>query len=142
MAFKTYSFEDVILDIQHSSIGIVQSGAGVGSISIAMAGDKTAHDIAGDGGVMITKLPGRNGRVTVQMHQTSALHRDLVKWYNKLLVGNTADWASAGLNISSKHLADKYICTGVSPQKVGDVGYESQGQMVIWLFMCAEITHE
>ena len=50
----TYSFDDVDVVFTHPGIGqYVVSGTGVGSISVTMQTDKTSHDVAADGSVMI-----------------------------------------------------------------------------------------
>ncbi len=139
--FKTYSFQDVTCSFEHKGVGAKSStGAGLGSISVAMAGDKTAHDVAADGSVMVSKLAGKNGTISITVQQTSELHKYLLSWYNYLDVASTAEFAGMTLTINSTNLKDKTTCTGVSPQKLADRGYQAQGQQVTWNLMAAEIT--
>lgn len=141
MGFKTYSFEDVTVSLSHKGAGAASStGAGIGSIAIAMANDRTAHDVAADGEVMISKLPGKNGAIAITMQQTSALHKFLVKWYNYVSLAKAADWAGMNITIKSNNLGETTVCTGVSPQKLADRGYQAQGGSVTWNLMAAEIT--
>lgn len=141
MSFTTYSFEDVTGSFNHPSVGAASTtGAGLGTIAISMAGDKTAHDKAADGSVMISKLAGKNGTVNITMQQTSELHKYLIKWYNYIDTAGPSEFARMNLTIKSNNLGDITTCTGVSPQKLADRPYQAQGQMVTWPLMAAEIT--
>lgn len=139
--YKTYSFEDVTVSFSHPSVGTASStGAGLGTIAITKASDDTAHDVAADGTVMISKIAGKNGTIAINMQQTSDLNKWLLKWYNYVKQAATSEFASMNLTINSKNLNDSTVCTGVSPQKIADRPYQSQGQHVTWNLMCAEIT--
>ena len=141
--YNTYSFEDVTCSFEHSGVGAASStGAGIGSISIAMANDKTAHDVAADGTVMISKIAGKNGTVAITVQQTSQLHKYFMKWYNYVDTAAASEWAGMTITIKSNNLGDSTVCTGVSPQKLADRPYQAQGQQVTWNFMCAEITQQ
>ncbi|RXI46090.1 DUF3277 domain-containing protein [Clostridium tetani] len=139
--YNTYSFEDVTCSFQHQGVGAASStGAGLGSISIAMANDKTAHDVAADGIVMISKIAGKNGTISITMQQVSELHKYLLRWYNYIDIANTSEFAKMVVSIKSNNLGDTTTCTGVSPQKLADRPYQAQGQQVTWNLMAAEIT--
>ncbi|AUN22247.1 hypothetical protein RSJ22_12695 [Clostridium botulinum] len=139
--YSTYSFEDVTCSFIHPGVGTASSsGAGMGSISIAMADDKTAHDRASDGHVMISKIPGKNGTLAVTMQQTSELNKYLLRWYNYVDVANSSEFAKMVISIKSNNLGDITTCTGVTPQKLADRSYQAQGQQVTWNLMAAEIT--
>lgn len=141
MKYSTYSFEDVTCSFQHKGVGAASStGAGMGSIAIAMATDRTAHDVAADGHVMISKVAGKNGSITLTMQQTSELHKYLLRWYNYIDLANASEWAEMALTIKSNNLGESTVCTGVSPQKAADRPYQAQGQHVTWNLMAAEIT--
>lgn len=141
--YNTYSFEDVTCSFEHPGVGAASStGAGIGSISIAMANDKTAHDVAADGAVMISKLAGKNGTVAISVQQTSQLHKYFMKWYNYVDTAPASEWASMTITIKSNNLGDSSVCVGVSPQKLADRPYQAQGQQVTWNLMCAEITQQ
>lgn len=141
MAYSTYSFEDVTCSFAHTGVGAASStGAGIGSISIAMANDKTVHDVAADGTVMISKIAGKNGTITITAQQTSELQKYLLRWYNYVDVANSSEFAKMTITIKSNNLGDVTTCTGVSPQKLADRPYQSQGQQVTWNLMAAEIT--
>lgn len=139
--FTTYSFEDVTGSFNHPSVGAASTtGAGIGSFGISMAGEKTAHDKAADGSVMISKLAGKNGSVSITVQQTSELNKYLLKWYNYIDNAATSEFALMNLTIKSNNLGDTTVCTGVSPQKLADRPYQAQGQHVTWNLMAAEIT--
>lgn len=139
--YKTYSFEDVTVSCSHPSVGTSSStGAGMGSISIAKANDDTAHDVAADGTVMVSKLAGKNGTLSLTMQQVSDFHKWLLKCYNYVKQANASEWATMNITIKSNNLNDNTVCTGVSFQKLADRGYEAQGKSVTWNLMAAEIT--
>lgn len=141
MSFSTYSFEDVTATLNFSGvIPIEVTGAGVGSIDINMASEKTAHDIGADGTVMISKIKGNNGSVAISLQQTSPTHKLLLLWYNYLLSAPSNVWASNSITIRNNINGDTIIATGVSPQKLPDRSYQAQGQRVTWNFMAADIS--
>lgn len=141
--YTTYSFEDVTVSFSHPSVGAFTStGAGVGTISITMANDRTTHDVAADGGVMITKGMAKNGTIAIAIQQTSELNKSLLSWYNYIDTANASEWASMNITIKSNNLGDETICTGVAPQKLADRPYQAQGQHVTWTLMAAEVTED
>lgn len=139
--FNTYGFEDVTGSFSHPSVGAASTtGAGLGSITTSMTGDKTTHDVAADGTVMISKMAGSNGIVSITMQQTSELNKYFLKWYNYIITASASEWATMNITIKSANLGDSTVCTGVSPQKLADRPYQAQGQMITWNLMAAEIT--
>lgn len=85
MALSTYSFLDLSGSISHPTIGsYLFTGEGVGDINISMSTDRSAHDVASDGSVMVSKIAGNNGTITITAQQTSPLHFWLLDWYNTL----------------------------------------------------------
>lgn len=143
MSYNTYSFETVNCILAHPSVGVkATQGEGLGSISIVMTNDRTAHDLAADGTVMVSKMPGRNGTVTITAQQTSDLHKWLVKWYNYLEAAAASEWAASSITIRSQVQGELTTCTGVSPQKLADRPYQAQGQTVTWNLMAADIQQE
>lgn len=56
MAQTTYSFTDLVGSIHSDVVGdFIFTGNGVGSVSVSKATERTSHDIAADGSVMISK---------------------------------------------------------------------------------------
>lgn len=139
--FNTYSFEDVTVSCNHPSVGAMTStGAGIGTISIAMAGERTAHDVAADGTVMISKIINKSGTIAITVQQTSEINKWFLRYYNHIDTAGPSEWASMNVTIKSNNLGDETVCTGVSPQKLADRPYQSQGQRITWTFMAAEIS--
>ena len=94
----TYSFTDLAGSISHPTLGFyLFDGTGVGSVSISKATDRTAHDIAADGSVMVSKIAGNNGTVSIETQQTSELHKWLLAWFNALCQLPTSEWASTSM---------------------------------------------
>lgn len=144
MSTTTYSFGDVRTTIKHPSVGqyIIDGGEGVGSISVTMTTERTAHDIAADGSVMVSKIKGRNGMIALTMQQTSALNKWLRRWYNHLETAATDQWAETTIVVRSPVMGDLITATGVSPQKLPDRPYQAQGQNITWNLLCADIQQD
>jgi len=140
MAQSTYSFLDVTGSIHCDKVGdYIFTGKGVGSITISMAQERTAHDVAADGSVMVSKVAGNNGTITIEVQQTSPLNKWLTNWAHVLWDGPTSIWASTSLLIRCTATGTTHVCSGVSPQKEPDTPYQNQGQRVTWTLMCADI---
>jgi hypothetical protein len=143
MNYTTYSFEDVNIAFSCNSVGAASSkGAGLGSIAIAMANERTAHEVAADGSVMVSKIIANNGTIAIAMQQTSKLHKYLLAWYNYINSPDAplTDWTNMNISIRSNAMGELTNCTGVSPQKLPDKPYQAQGQQITWTLMVAEIT--
>lgn len=132
MELTTYSFADLAGSINHPTFG---------SVTVAKATDRTAHDIAADGSVMVSKIAGNNGTVTIEVQQPSSLHKWLSAWFNALWQLPTSEWASTSITLRNTATGTRHIISGISPQKEPDTPYQSQGQRVSWTLMCAEITN-
>lgn len=142
METTTYSFGDLVGSISHPEIGIYMfEGTGVGSVTISKVTDRTAHDLAADGSIMVSKIAGNNGTVTIEVQQTSSIHKWLLAWFNALVALPTASWAETAITLRNSATKTSHVCLGVSPQKEADTPYQAQGQRVTWTLMCAEITN-
>jgi len=143
MSYTTYSFSDVSVVFSHPSIGqYIASGEGIGSIAISMSTDRTSHDIAGDGSVMVSKIKGRNGTIAIEAQQTSSLQKWLLKAYNYLESAKSSDWARMSVVVRSPMMQELDICTGVSFNKIPDNVRQAQGQKRTWTLMAADIQQE
>jgi len=114
------------------------TGEGAGEITVGMATEKTAHDVAADGTSWF-QIAGNNGQITISCQQTSNLHKWLLAWYNYLRYSDTSEWARTAATLRSISDGTSHIITGISPQKVPDKPYSKQGQMVTWVLMAADI---
>lgn len=141
MATSTYSFLDLVGSI-HSPVmrsDYIFTGEGAGSVTVTKSQERTAQDVAADGSVMVSKVAGNNGTVTIEVQQTSPLQKWLENWFHYLENADTSDWASTTMLLSNKSTGEDIICTGVSPQKEADKPYQAQGQRVSWTLMCADV---
>ena len=139
---STYSFGDVTATLNFA--GIIPysiTGEGTGSIDITMATEKTSHDIAADGSVMVSKILGDNGSVAISLQQTSTAHKMLLLWYNYLKAASSSEWANNSMVIRNNVYGETIVCTGVSPQNKPGISFQAQGQKVTWTLMAADIQH-
>ncbi len=143
MEHTTYSFTDSVGSISHSTVGdFIFTGEGVGSATIAKATERTVHDVAADGSIMVSKVAGNNGTVTIECQQTSPLQKWLQKWFNTLVLLPANEWATTTILLKNTTTGGSHKCTGVSPQKEGDIPYQAQGGRVTWVLMCADIQND
>lgn len=142
MSTTTYSFQDLNASLSHPSVGqISMNGEGVGSITISMANDVSAHDLSADGSVMVSKIRSKNGTIAISVQQSSPINTWLNKLYNYCEVASSREWARTTLILRHLTLGEGTTCTGVSFQKRADKPYQAQGQQVTWNLMAANIEH-
>lgn len=145
MAPTVYSFKSLVGVFAHPFIEpyVFRGQQGIGSLSITRATDRTAHDTAADGAIMVSYISGNSGTVAIETQQTSDIHRRLLAWYNACVaaaeLGDPSLWASATLDARSIADGATYIITGISPGKVPDQPYQSQGQKITWSLMAADV---
>lgn len=136
----TYSFEDVTGAIAHPGLGAYTfDGKGVGEITIEMDADMSAHDRASDGSIMVSKLLGEPGRITLSVQQTSAIHKWLLAAYQYLKLADTSQWAQMAATVRNVVDGSTHILTGMSFMKVPPKSYQATGQRISWVIMCADI---
>lgn len=143
MANTTYSFEDVQVVLAHPAIGQnVANGTGIGTITIAMTTDLSTHDVAADGSVMVSKVLGLNGTVALAIQQTSSLDAWLRRWYNYVETADASEWAQMTISMRNTLGGESITMSGVSPQKLPDRPYQSQGQLITWTLMAQRVTQQ
>lgn len=144
MGWQTYSFEDVVATFQHPKIGqYIAHGSGIGSITTTMTQDKTTHDVAADGNIMVSRVLGRNGSHAFAIQQTSDLNRWFLKAYKYLdTVAPASEWAQMTITIRSTVMGEQTHSIGCSFQKLPDKPYQAQGQQVTWNILAAGITQD
>jgi hypothetical protein len=137
----TYSFLDSVATLVHPvlPIPITISGEGMGSATVAMTTERTTHNVASDGVVMVSKIAGNNGSITIEVQQTSAAHKALLAFFNLLIVSPPNVWAQAVLLLRNVTDGTSHLATGLSPAKIPDKKYDKEGGMVAWHFMAADI---
>lgn len=138
---STYSFLDVVGAIHSPAMAsdYIFTGEGVGSITIDPATDRTAHDVAADGSVMVSKIAGDNGTITIETQQTSPVHKWLKEWFKAIWNSKTSNWANTTILITENNNGTAHIISGVSPSKKPSTPYQAQGQRVTWTLMAADI---
>lgn len=137
---NTYGFKDLAITISHPSYGSYSmQGEGVGEVTITKSTDRTAHDIAADGSVMVSKVEGNNGNAVIQTQQVSGIHKWMQGLFNYLVTATTDEWAEISLTITSTSMGKTHYCSYGAFQKESDNPYQSQGQRVSWTIMFADI---
>jgi Protein of unknown function (DUF3277) len=145
MPSTTYSFKDTSGSFTHplTDVFAFAGQIGMGQFTVSMTTEKSNHDVAADGAVMVSAVSGDNGTVSIEVQQTSALHTFLLAWYNtvKTLLdsGDVTTWASATLTIRNIVDGSTHVCRGISPSKVPDKTYAAQGGRITWQLLCADI---
>ena len=115
------------------------TGQGLGEVTVAMDQERSSQETSADGSIMVSKLAGNHGRLTLTVQQTSKAHTFLLAQYNAAIFAPPSFWAQgAGL---LKCLSDNtsHRFTGISFQKLGDKAYGKQGAMVTWTLLCGDI---
>ena len=136
---ETYSFNDTILNIGFPTEEMTITGKGIGDMTVAMAQERSAMEAAADGNIMISKIAGNHGTLTINVQQTSAAHKFLLAQYNALIISPAALWAQAAGLMRSISDGTSHTFTGMCFQKLGDKGYEKQGKNVSWVLLCGDI---
>lgn len=136
----TYSFLDLSGAIASATVGAyVFTGKGVGQVMVTMQTERTAHNVAADGVVMVSKVAGNNGQIQIQCQQTSELHKWLLAAHNAMLLADTDSWADMAATLRNTSDGTSHIATGVSFGKIPDKAYAAQGGMVTWTLWAADI---
>jgi hypothetical protein len=140
MTTTTYSFSDTNIVIAPPGYpAYTLNGQGIGEITVSYINDNTAHNLAADGNVMVSKIKANNANVNISAQQTSTLHQYLKDLFNYLMASPTNFWASTYITIKSKAgTFDDIQLSGVSFTKRSDQPFQQQGQSVTWPFMVAE----
>jgi len=136
----TYSFKDLTGVIAHPyATAFKLVGAGIGEIQIVMTTDRTQHDIAADGSVMVSKIEAFNGTIKISCQQTSDLHKFLIGLQNYLDTAPASQWALITIALRNATDGISHFATGVSFGKRADKSYKAQGQNVDWTLHAADI---
>jgi hypothetical protein len=142
---NTYSLMDVQGSFYHPYVGsfTFSGDQGVGSISFEKTVTRSVLDVAGDGGVMGSAIPGRQGIVHIDIQQVSDIHGFLQTWANALDAaqynGDVSQWFAATLNFTSLVDGSTHTCTGIAPTKDPTKVYGAQGAHLVWDLLSASI---
>jgi hypothetical protein len=141
----TYSFKDLSGGFNDPLAGPFPFAGqiGAGRYSIEMHTDRTVFDTAADGLILPSAVAGKSGSITMEMQQTSPLHRFLLLWANLLTTafdnGDVSDWAGASVHFVNKVDGSSHNCTGVSFTKVPTKTYGPQAERLTWVLLAANI---
>lgn len=142
MGHTTYSFLDSVVILSHPTlqpVPIVITGEGASSATVSMTEERTAMEAAADGSVMVSKIAGNQGTISISVQQTSNAHKKILSFFNLLIGADTLSWAQAVMIVRNVVDGTSHVCTGVAPTKVPDKGYAKTGANIDWKFMCADI---
>lgn len=140
-AYSTYSFQDAVLTLMDGSDRfITTSGEGIGDISINYSANRSAISVANDGHAVISKIKDESGVMEVSCLQSSPLHRNLLKWFNRMVAADTASWAGMTGTFKNISTGEQKSLIGVAFTKIPDGAYSTEAQMVTWNFVIAKIT--
>jgi hypothetical protein len=143
---NVYSLADIVGVIFHPKVGSFSfSGeVGLGSISFEKTVTRTVLDVAGDGTIMTSALPGNNGTIHIDVQQVSPMHGYLTAWANGLYsaqsVGDVSTWNLATLNFTSIVDGSTHYAVGVSPLKEPTKAYGAQGAHLTWDLLATDLT--
>lgn len=136
---NTYSFLDCILILAFPTGAMTITGKGIGDFSVSMTQERSAMQAAADGTIMISKIAGNHGQLTINVQQTSDAHKFLLAMYNALIILPPSMWAQAAGLARCTSDSTSHTFTGMCFQKLGDKGYEAQGKNVSWVLLCGDI---
>jgi hypothetical protein len=147
---NTYSFKSLTGVLTNPVYGVTipltGGNIGAGAFTIRMTTERTVHDVAADGTVMVSYIAGDNGELDVEVQESSALHQELLSLYNRaVLAANNDDvsgWAATVVSFRMLTDGSQHNLTGVSFKKIPDKPYQSSGQKITWSLMAANITNQ
>lgn len=143
----TYSFKSLVGVLTNGNFGvsIILSGGniGAGAFHVSMTQERTEHEVAADGTVMVSYVAGDNGKLTIECQESSILHQELLALYNAALTAANADdvsgWAATVISFRMLTDGSQHIFSGVSFSKFPDKPYAARGQNVTWELMAANV---
>lgn len=136
---ETYSFEDCILNLAFPRGSMVLTGKGIGDMTVQMAQERSVMEAAADGNVMISKVAGNHGSLSLNIQQTSDAHKFLLQQFNALVAGPPSIWAQGAGILRCLSDSTTHTFAGMCFQKLGDKPYQKQGQNVQWVILCGDI---
>lgn len=146
---STYSFKDltgVLVSPLAGQIIIAGGNIGLGQITIDMTATRSEIDAAADGAIMTSAIAGGDhATVTLEMQQTSPLHKFLLQMNNlhqtALNSGDVTFWAASALDLTAIFSGAQHIGTGVSIMKTPPKVYAARGAMLSWTLLAANMVN-
>ena len=136
---ETYSFLDTILNVVFPFGAMSITGKGVGNITVSMSQQRSAIDRAADGNIMISKIAGNDGVLTLSIQQTSDAHKFLLAMYNALIIAPPSAWAQGAAILRAISDNTTMTFTGLCFQKLPDKPYDMQGAKITWTLLAGDV---
>jgi hypothetical protein len=146
----TYSGRDVSFALAGPLSGNISGGGiaekGLAQLTVRMATTQSVLQVAMDGSVVPSVVPGDNGEMELQVWQTSTLQQQLINWHNQATaardVGDVSNWFGQTCIFASTLDGSSHIGTGCALQKVPDKTYAEQAGRVTWIIVACSITNQ
>lgn len=145
MAATSFAFKSIVGAFTDPDAGTYSFAGqeGIKHLTVTNATERTVHDTAADGTVMVSYVSGTSGSLDIETQQNSSLHQFLVNWANLKFTqsenGGAASFAAAAVKIQDLLNGATHILTGVSPTKIPDKPYGPAGASVTWRLMAANV---
>lgn len=136
---ETYSFLDCILNLTFPNGTMAITGKGVGQMVVSMAQERSVMEAAADGNIMISKIAGNHGQVSISVQQTSDAYKFLLAAYNQCIIEPPSLWAQAVGILRCLSDSTSHTFTGMCFQKLPDKTYDKQGGMVTFVLLVGDI---
>jgi hypothetical protein len=143
--YTTYSFKDLTLVLNDPDGGsfLAFGQIGIGELTVEMSSERSSAQVASDGTVMGSAMPGDNGQFVIQAQQTSIIHQYLLNTYNLKKAnydqGNVANWFGMTVYALNKLDGSFHQGKGVGFTKIPNKPYAAQGQNVTWTLIALDI---
>jgi hypothetical protein len=147
----TYSAKNTNFSLAHPlAAGPIQaagvSAKGVNSYSIRMGVEHANLQVAADGGIVPSWVPGEWGDIEISMYQTSTLHQDFLALYNAIKAaadaGDTSQAFAGTVVLVSIVDGSVHTATGVGFQKIPDKAYGAQAAAINWVLRACDVASE
>lgn len=144
----TYSFKDLSGAMTSSLAGamIFAGQIGEGKVVVENITEHGVLDTSLDGTVVPGFVAGNAGRITIEVQQTSLLHKFLLYWHNlhvqAATSGDVSNWAGSDLLLRNTVDLSSHIATGVIPTKIPDKSYDANPGKLNWVLLAADLVNQ
>lgn len=137
----TYSFMDVTATLVGAG-GVIDLGYGSAvaeeGITVSRNGNKNTMTIGADGEGMHSLHADKSGSFTVRLLKNSPVNSKLMALYNVQSLSSSA-WGQNVISINQTVSGDKIVGRSVAFQKVPDIRYAKEGDILEWVFESIKI---
>ena len=140
MSDSIYSFSDLHVVFSHPAYGSFTAvGQGIGDMSIEEITTKVEHDTAADGSIMVSIIKADNGRMNLNVQQTSNLNKWFQGLYNYLKTAPTSQKSLINATVRAIETGTTHICTKGAFENSATRNYQAQGQRNSWGILFVDI---